>query len=482
MNSITGYLHDRYGPWGWIGQRAHDAAGINRILPLDFIISCDYGLDIPLYFREKDVFSVEAWQGIRKDWSNEDLNASLKGALGRSISERLDGYDRKANLLCYRSIRRLETGGGISKNLRIFAASENLKKRFDNKVRLYNNLADLSMPRIPGRVDKPGNITFNDLCKELSLPFVVQFPYGSSGHFTFIIKEEKEFNRLRRDHPDATVVMRKYIDGFSLNVNAVIISDGNDIRTVCSYPSIQVTGCPECSNFPTAFCGNDYTAAQSLDKTIIQQVEDLVRKTGTWMAGSGYRGIFGMDFVVKDGEVCPVEINPRFQNSTSLLASFNAIQPSCEEETFFLLHIAEFLQDKDRTIKRYLRRALGRSYMYPVNASQIILHNRTERCIVTGDVTPGVYRLENGSLKRIIEGATLDLCNNNDEVLITCGIPGPYTLVEPNAPVGKIQTPGNVINPSDKITLSDNVRDTIRLFYDMIGLKKTDKIEMVNVK
>jgi len=478
MREIAGYLREKYGPWGWMGQRAHDACGINRVLPLDFIISCDYGTDVPYYFREDDVFSVEKERGIRKDWSNEDLGASFKGALGRGILERWNSYGKTVNLLCYRSVKRLESStGALVRRPRIYAMPEMLKKHFDNKILLQRTLPKLSLSRVPGKVDKLGKVTFNGLRKELSLPFVVQFPYGSSGHFTFIIREEKDYNRLRRNYPGSMVVIRKYVDGFSLNVNGVIISTEDGPRVACSFPSVQITGAPECSNFPSAFCGNDYTAARDLDRKIIRQVQDHVRAIGEWMAEARFRGVFGMDFVVGNGTVYPVEINPRFQNSTSLHAALTGISRS-RRGMLFLLHIAEFLQRNDKTMRRYVREFPFEELMRPLNGSQVILHNRMQRSIVTERLEPGVYRPEGRGLKLVRKGASLDACRNADDVLVTCGVPGPYMAIEPNAPVCKIQMRRSALEGTGKRKLSPGIRKVVSDIYDKFGIKDANKVEM----
>jgi len=466
-----------------MGQRAYDAEGINRILPLDFIICCDYGNDVPYFFTEEDVFSVEKRTGVRKDWSNEDLTDSLRGALGREIFKRWDSYGEDINLLCYRSVAALEKRASrLKMPLRIYAVPEKIKKHFDNKILLDKNLDKLSLPRIPGKVDVLGKRTFSDVRKELSLPFVIQFPYGSSGNFTFIIKEEKEYNRLRVKWPDQPVVMRKYINGFSLNVNAVNITGENGHETICSFPSVQITGLRECSNFQSAFCGNDYTAAQDIDPAMIRQVKSHVQAIGAWMASSGFRGVFGMDFVTKNGTVYPVEINPRFQNSTSLLTSLNARDYSAERTSLFLLHIAEFLQDKDKVLKKYLKDINKEELMDPVEGCQVILHNKMHKSVIAGDLSPGVYRMENGSLEPVKKGASFDLLQGKDEVLVTCGIPKQYSEIIPNAPVCKIQSKKSLLNISSKKNLSQEAKKIVKSVYKELALKAASRSELVGAK
>ncbi len=480
MKNISEYLHDKYGAWGWVGQRAHDASGINSVFPLDFIVSCDYGADTPLYFAKEDVFSMEKNKLIRKDWSNEDLNASLQGAQGRDIFDRWNEYKKPVNLLCYRSIGRLETSTSrLKKKPRIFAMPERMKRNFDDKILLHRILPELSLPRIPGEIGKLSEYTFNFLRRELKLPFVVQFPYGSSGHFTFVIREESEYKKLRSKHPTSTVIIRKYINGFSLNVNAVVISAKGGVKVAGSFPSIQIVGVPECSNSSSSYCGNDYAAAQTLDKHIIDQVEDQLQRIGIWMGGEGYRGIFGMDFMVKDGKIYAVEINPRFQNSTGLYTALDNLRRP-KKRTLFLLHIAELLQDKDKELREYVRTFPFRDLMRPLEGSQIIVHNRSRRAIVAGELLPGVYNADSRGLNLRKEGATLNTCASRGDILITCGVPRPLTVIEPDAAICKVQMLRNVLNPGNKRTLTPEAKKIIAGVYNKLELKATGKVVMRN--
>ncbi len=477
MERIVDYLRDKYGNWGWMGQRAHDGAGIDRVLPLDFMISCDYGAEIPYYFREEDVFSVEKRLGLRKDWSNEDLGSSFKGALGREILERWKSYKKGVNLICYRSIKKLEGDRPeLPKGFRLYAMPERLKRHFDNKVLLFKTLPKLLLPHIPGRIVRLGKVTFKGLRGELSLPFVVQFPYGSSGLYTFVIQEERQYRSLRRRYPEQTVVVRRYIDGFALNVNGIIVSTADGPGTHCVFPSVQITGRRECSNFPSAFCGNDYAAACDVDPYVIRQVKRIITVVGEWMARSGFRGIFGMDLLVEKGVVYPVEINPRFQNSTSLHTVLSsATQP--QRDMLFLAHVAEFLQKSDGIMERFLKAFRFEELMQPLKGAQIILHNRMRKSVVTGSPAAGVYRPDEGRLRLVRKGATLNLCRNRRDILVTCGVPRPDMVIEPNAVVCKIQSPGRVLDSSDNRSLDPGMKRIVSRVYEKLGLRDTAEVE-----
>jgi predicted ATP-grasp superfamily ATP-dependent carboligase len=323
-------------------------------------------------------------------------------------------------------------------------------------------------------IDRPGKHTFRALAKKLSLPFVVQFPYGSSGSSTFIVFEEKDFRFVKTAFPDSKAIIAKYVNGPALNVNAVIVSSPDGARVICMTPSIQVVGVPECCSYPSVFCGNDYSAARDLAPEILRQVESIVQATGKWMASSGYRGIFGMDLVCGNGTVYPIEINPRFQNSTSLHTTLDLLEGRAEQ-TPFLLHIAEFLQRRDAVCRRFVRDYPEHEAMRPLEGAQVILHNRMWRKVLKGDIVPGVYRSAGQELSFVRGGATLENCPGRGEILITGGIPAPDTLIEPGAPVLKIQMRGNALDPVGKKQLSKDVKKTVAFVYKKLALREAKK-------
>jgi hypothetical protein len=100
--------------------------------------------------------------------------------------------------------------------------------------------------------------------------------------------------------------------GVPVNVGATAWRDGVTVH----YPSVQLIGIPDCVTRPFGYCGNDYGLAKDLDRAVLDQVESATVTIGNWLRSYGYRGTFGVDFLVHDGVPLFTEINPRFQGST----------------------------------------------------------------------------------------------------------------------------------------------------------------------
>jgi hypothetical protein len=100
--------------------------------------------------------------------------------------------------------------------------------------------------------------------------------------------------------------------GLPVNVGATAWHDGVTVH----YPSVQLIGIPDCVTRPFGYCGNDYGLVKELDRAILDQIEAATITIGNWLRGYGYRGTFGVDFLVHDGVPLFTEVNPRFQGST----------------------------------------------------------------------------------------------------------------------------------------------------------------------
>ncbi len=101
-----------------------------------------------------------------------------------------------------------------------------------------------------------------------------------------------------------------------LNVDAVATSRG----AVVGCPSVRIVGQSELYARAFGHCGNDFSATSKLPRSLLDAVRIQTERVSDWMASLGYRGLFGLDYVVDEGtgNPCAVDLNPRWQGSTSL--------------------------------------------------------------------------------------------------------------------------------------------------------------------
>lgn len=440
-------LHTELKDWltrykfGWFGQRALDCIGLDRFLDFELILCCDYGSDTELVSSRTGarVVSLERETAIREKWSNFSLEELFEGKAASRVSAVLLSQRRNLDIVAYCSTEGLEKLIGLSNGkVRILAAHAFLKRFFDNKITLRAVLPALGIRPVPGHVVRLGVPRFREIERAYGVPFVVQFPIGASGSHTFFVFTEADFASLQDASPHEDVVVSKYIQGVSPNVNAVVL----DNAILLSYPSIQLIGVQECTNWPAGYCGNDFSATQFLPDSTIQGIHEQARRIGNWLRQHGFRGLFGVDFVADESGVYPVEVNPRFQGSTHVLTQTQVMR---DQVPLALAHVLEFLKDDERVPFGQLPSWWGESE--PLNGAQMILHSKESiPRVVRGMLGPGIYTLGDDAVAFRREGLSLIDCQDEEEFVVTCAIPKPGTRVEPGAPLLKIQTLRGVLD------------------------------------
>ncbi|MFC1668021.1 ATP-grasp domain-containing protein [Chlamydiota bacterium] len=472
---VIDYLREEYKTWGWIGQRAHDGSAINSVLPLDFIISCDFGRETEHYFSQK-IFSLEKVSRIRKNWSNEDINESLEGITGVHIKEYFSRIPGKVHCICYRSFPQLELlGAEKPEKLSIISSPVTLKETLDDKIFFREILHQIGIELVPGNVIELGSTPFEAIVESLGIPFVIQFPRGSSGNNTFIIRDKEHYSYLGDTYKGRWVNLLTYISGIDCNINVVIYPDKNGCSVLPSFPSVQLIGLNECSNSPTTFCGNDFSAMTDIDESLLNTIYALSYQIGTYIASLGFKGIFGIDMILEDEKVYPIEINPRFQNSTGLFTALELLYK--KDPQLILYHLASFFSE-DKELFALMERIDGAHLKEKIEGAQVILHNSDYRTVVTGAMLPGVYLYHEGSLLYKHPGALLTDCTAKDDILITCGVPEKGLVLEPGSPVCKIQTRSQMYDCRNK-SLIPSMREVIKKVYQELQLTKCFEHEFV---
>lgn len=160
---------------------------------------------------------------------------------------------------------------------------------------------------------------------------------GSGGMGMLRIDTQEDLDALwPRQDSTYTSASRFRHNALPLNVGAVVWDDGVTIH----HPSVQLIGIPSCTPWAFGYCGNDFGLAKQLPTPIIDEVERSTTLLADWLRAQGFRGAFGVDYLVDGNSVLFTEVNPRFQGSTRLSAQYDALHG---EPCLLLDHIAALL-------------------------------------------------------------------------------------------------------------------------------------------
>jgi hypothetical protein len=143
--------------------------------------------------------------------------------------------------------------------------------------------------------------------------YVVQQPIGFAGVGTFLLDDSNSI--LKYLKKDVTYSVSGYVeDSISLN-NTFMISDNYIHIFDGSIQNIKV-------GKELEYDGWDFENYNKIDKSILLKIYTQTMKISKKLQSLGYRGIGGIDYLLKDDDVYFMEINPRFQVSSEQLDKF----------------------------------------------------------------------------------------------------------------------------------------------------------------
>ncbi len=275
--------------------------------------------------------------------------------------------------------------------------------RFENK-RVFRELFTGKVP-IPEYVmmpfqdwtDSEKRKMYQDFTAKLGDIFVVQSEASGGGRGTFIVTSLEDFMRalgiLHEEKFAGQCIVSKFVHGIERSIQVFVSAD----RLLLGPLQQQLVRNPELLD-PEGrggmfFCGGRFIENES--EKITSQIQAITQTIGDILRTSGFRGIFGIDFLVDESEtVYVLEINAR---TTGLLPLLNE-QDS--EVPLYLLHILELAHEPYEIPKEDIRQ--------PINGprSFVVLFNQTGKpAYLDETITTGNYKFEGGELKKIDDKA-----------------------------------------------------------------------------
>ncbi len=442
LSRLKDELSQCRGTWAWVGQRGIDAFSVLDFVPVDAGFCCDFGEVYPAVFGKESLFSVEKDHGKRENWGNKDLEMLWEAPTCRQIETYIGGVKGPINTVCYRSLEVLEK----DRRFRVLAPPLMLKDLFDDKLRQLELFSMLGVKTPMTFVCPLNETTFSKAAEILDGPFVVQPPVGSSGENTYFVNNEIDFERVKDVfEPAQRVKLSKYLPVPSLNGHCVVLKTRDGLRSIAACPSVQIVGAHGCTSRAEVYCGNDFSAAASMPKSIREEICKIMENIGLYMGTKGFLGLFGMDFLLNGDEVLALEINPRFQGSTMLLS---LLQVDRGEIPLAALHVMQFMGFIEEFTQNILEQS-KRMYRIPYKGAHLIIHSLKDKpyCI-EHDMKAGIYSLVNNAIERVRDGKTYRDIKSPDEWCVLGNLPKMSTEIFQGARFAMIQTRKSVLDGS----------------------------------
>lgn len=166
----------------------------------------------------------------------------------------------------------------------------------------------------------------------LSEEFVIQEVFSSGGEGTVHIRKSDILDFIE---PNKQYLVSPYIEN-SISINAHIVISANNICFL--PPSVQIVKEIEGR---ILYLGADYICYTFIAPEMQKKVKDSSILIGKVLRNEGYRGILGIDFILKGNDLYFMEVNPRFQASSQLL---NKALKSSYQTTLQELHKISFME------------------------------------------------------------------------------------------------------------------------------------------
>jgi hypothetical protein len=255
--------------------------------------------------------------------------------------------------------------------------------------------------------------------------FVVQGARGNAGQRTWLVEDEPSLRRAIAAEGERQLRVGGFVEGMPFTATGVAApasgegSPGGAARVASRAagappgplvdwiePCRQVTGIDWLTPMPLGSCGNAWGAAAL--RPTLDHAREVLDRLAAELSAAGYRGLFGVDFVLgPDGPVV-IETNPRLVASIPLATQLEAV---AGRPTLLLRHLALAAGDVGPP-------ALDRPAL--PEASQVIIHRRDGDPPRGSNLASGVYRLAPGEAPvRLRDGAWLsDLAAPGEALLL----------------------------------------------------------------
>ncbi len=224
-------------------------------------------------------------------------------------------------------------------NLEVYFPSAELRNALDHKVNTNRIAEKAGVSCVPYVLSNVENFQhLQKLSKDLGNDLVIQTPFGDSGHTTFFISNEDEYNTYAQEiEQEDEVKIMKRINCYGTAIEGCVTRYGTLVAPLMT----ELVGFKELTPYKGGWCGNEIYP-NAFNEDIRQKAKVYTQRFGNQLKKEGYFGYFELDFLIdKDnGEVYLGELNPRVTGITNLTNNAKFAQTDLP---LFLFHLLEWM-------------------------------------------------------------------------------------------------------------------------------------------
>jgi biotin carboxylase len=274
--------------------------------------------------------------------------------------------------------------------------SAKLRTFLDNKVntnRIAEKAGVACVPYVLSNVKDYAHL--REISKGLGDKLVVQSPFGDSGHTTFFISNEEEFDvHAEEILAEEEVKIMKHINCYGTAIEGCVTQHG----TIVAPLMTELVGFKELTPYQGGWCGNEIYP-NAFNEDIRNKAKIYTQRFGDQLRAEGYKGYFELDFLIDqdNGEIYLGELNPRVSGVSSLT---NHAKFAMDDVPLFLFHMLEWMDipyqiDVNEITNRWAEAASMDSW-----SQLVVKHTRDTLEIATEAPASGIWQMKkNGKIQ-----------------------------------------------------------------------------------
>ena len=273
--------------------------------------------------------------------------------------------------------------------------SAKMRQFMDNKVNTNRIAEKAGVPCVPYVLTKVDSYAqLQEVSSELGKELVIQLPFGDSGHTTFFISNETDWNKYADEiTAEKEVKVMKRINCRGAAIEACVTRHG----TIVAPLMTELVGFKELTPYKGGWCGNEIYA-DVFSRRIRQKARRYTKLFGNQLRKEGYKGYFELDFLIDKGtnDVYLGELNPRITGASSIT---NHAVFALADAPLFLFHLLEWMdQPYEISVN-----SINRRWANPDNIddwSQLVIkYTKDDIKKVSKAPNSGIWRMnQNGSI------------------------------------------------------------------------------------